>query len=204
MSSEVQVAQRKKKNSDVSVIDLLLFDHQYLKECIAVLVNDSADKKKKKSVAKGFLDAVQKHSTAEKKAVYSKLESNEELHFIILEAEIEHGIIDQKVKKLKKDLTRFRVLKDETEAELKVLGELLQNHLMEEESEMFPKMQDAIEDAALNEMGADFMRMRKLSPEKLRDYPMLENELIQWKDSVQKMSSQFLSKMDKYVENLKH
>lgn len=201
------MAQRKaqvKIIQDVSIIDLLLFDHQYIKKCIEVLRDEKKEKRQKLFVARGFLDAVQKHSLAERKAVYSVLESNEELHFTILEAEIEHGIIDQKVKAIKNKLTRVRTLKDEVEAELKVLAELLKNHLREEESEMFPKMQEAIDEETLREIGGDFMRLRKLTPKDLTEFPMLENELIQWKDSVQKISSQFLSKMDKYVENMRH
>lgn len=203
------MAQRKRKTQtpafqDVSIIDLLLLDHQYLKECIEVLTDETKDKRQKLSIARGFLDAVQKHSMAERKAVYSPLESNEDLHFTVLEAEIEHGIIDQKVKSLKARLKRVRSLKDEQAAELKVLAELLKNHLMEEESEMFPRMKEAIDEEALKGMGAGFMRLRKLTPRDLTEYPMLESELIQWKDSVQKISSQFLSKMDKYMENMRH
>lgn len=189
---------------DVSVIDLILLDHKYLKECIEVLTDEDVDKKKKIPVAKGFLDAVAKHSLAEKRAIYTPLESNEELHFNILEAEIEHGIIDKKVKMLKTKLSRVRVLKDDVESELKVLAELVQHHLKEEESEMLPKMKEEVDEQTLTEMGVAFMKLRKFSTRDLHDFPQLQDELIQWKDSVQKVSSQFLTKMDKYVENLKH
>lgn len=189
---------------DVSVIDLILLDHQYVKECVIVLVDEDADKKLKLEVAKGFLEAVQRHSQAEKKAIYTPLESNEELHFNVLEAEIEHGIIDYKVKSLKTKISNIRVLKDELEAELKVLAELVQHHLKEEESEILPKMKEEVDEESLMEMGSAFMKLRQFSAEELKHLPQLEEELIQWKDSVQKVSSQFLTKMDKYVENLKH
>lgn len=189
---------------NVDVIDLLLVDHRYIKECIGVLINEDASKKEKLAVAKGFLDALHLHSLAEKRAVYKPLEGNEELHFTILEAEIEHGIVDQKVRSLKIKLARTRILKDEVEAELKVLAELVKHHIQEEESEMLPKMRAELDEETLREIGADFMKARKFSDQELGDYPELQDELIQWKDSVQKLSSQFLSKMDKYVENLKH
>lgn len=189
---------------EISVIDLLLFDHKFLKECIAVLTDENAPKKKKMSLTRSFLDAVLKHSAAEKKAVYSRLVDHEELHFAVLEAEIEHGIMDHKVKQLRTRLSRVRTLKDEVEAELKVLSELLKNHLMEEESEILPMMKKVVGEKKLGEMGAEFMRLRDLSAKDLKDWPVLQDELIQWKDSVEKISSEFLSKMDKYVENLKH
>jgi hemerythrin-like domain-containing protein len=202
--SKQKLNSQEKDLQQVSIIDLLLFDHQYLKICIEVFVDVNADKKRKFTLAKGFLDALQKHSMAEKKAVYAQLESHPQLHLNILEAGIEHGIIDQKVKTLKAKLGRARSLKDEAEMELKVLAELLQNHLREEESEMFPKMKEVLDEATLFEIGANFMKARKLTPQNFKDYPILQDELIQWKDSVQRLSSQFLNKMDRYVEDLKH
>ncbi len=188
----------------LNVVDLILLDHKYLKACIEVLSDEDADKRKKFSMAKGFLDALSKHSPAEKKSVYAPLEKNEEFHFNVLEAEIEHGIVDKKVQFLKPRLARSKALKDETEAELKVLAELVRHHIQEEESEFLPKMKSELDDETLNEMGAGFMKIRKFTAKDLKDYPHLQDELIQWKDNVQKISSQFLTKMDKYVENLKH
>lgn len=193
-----------KRVQDVSVIDLILLDHQYIKEGVLILKDEDAEKKEKLLIAKSFLDAVAKHSLAEKRSIYAPLESNEELHFNILEAEIEHGIVDQKVRSLKTKLSKVRTLKDELEAELKVLAELIEHHLMEEESEILPKMQEEVDEQTLIEMGKAFMKLRKFSPKELHDFPQLGDELIQWKDSVQKVSSEFLTKMDKYVENLKH
>lgn len=189
---------------ELSVIDLILFDHRSIKEGMEVLIDDDVDKDKKLSVARGFLESVQLHSLAEKKSIYAKLESNEELHFNILEAEIEHGIVDKKVKVLKQKVARVRTLKDEVEAELKVLAELIKKHIMEEESEMLPKMREEVDEETLHELGLNFMKLRGLTQQQLSEFPLLEDELINWKDSVQKISSQFLSKMDKYVENLKH
>ncbi len=189
---------------NINVIDMILIDHRYVKECIETLCDEKAEKIKKLEVAKGFLDAVQKHSEAEKQVVYGKLEADEEFHFNILEAQIEHGIVDEKVKALKPRLAHTRNLKDEMEAELKVLAELVKNHIKEEESELLPKMNEELDEETLREMGDVFMKIRKMTPQDLHDYPQLQDELVTWKDEVQKVSSQFLSKMDKYVENLRH
>lgn len=189
---------------DINVIDLILIDHRFIKECVEVMIDEKSDKRKKMNIAKEFLEAVHVHSLAEKKAIYQPLVSNEELHFNILEAEIEHGIIDQKVRSLKAKLARARILRDEVEAELKVLAELLKKHIIEEESEILPKMKEAVDDATLSDLGKHFMKLRKFSARDLQDYPQLQDELIEWKDSIQKVSSEFLTKMDKFVENLQH
>lgn len=189
---------------DINIIDLILIDHRYLKDCIEILSKEHSDTNHKFEVAKGFLDALHKHSEAEKTVVYSPLHSDEDFHFNILEAEIEHGIVDEKVKMLKPKIAHSKTLKDEIEAELKVLAELVKHHIKEEESELLPKMKEFIEEETLKTMGHDFMKLRKMSSADLEDYPLLQDELVSWKDDVQKISSQFLSKMDRYVENLKH
>jgi hemerythrin-like domain-containing protein len=201
------MAKRIKKESvirDINIIDILLIDHRYVKDCIEILTSESSTKKQKLGIAKDFLIALQKHSEAEKKIVYSPLKGDEEFHFNILEAEIEHGIVDEKIKLLKPKLARAKVLKDEIEAELKVLAELVKHHIKEEESELLPKMNDYLEEETLKSMGQEFMKRREMTASDLDNYPHLQDELVSWKDDVQKISSQFLSKMDKYVENLKH
>lgn len=204
MTSKKKISQEVSAFQELSVIDLILIDHIFLKECIEILTDEKADKRKKLSIAKDFLDAVALHSSAEKKAIYTPLEKNEDLHSNILEAEVEHGIVDKKVKSLRAKFVYAKVLRDELEAELKVLSELIKHHLMEEESEMLPKMKDVIDDETLNDMGREFMKLRKFTTKDLKDYPQIQDELIQWKDSIQKVSSEFLAKMDKFVENLQH
>jgi hemerythrin-like domain-containing protein len=204
MKKKKKITQTNDVIQNLSVIDLILIDHRFIKECIEVLTDEKAEKKAKMAIAKDFLEAVANHSAAEKKAIYAPLEKNEELHFNILEAEVEHGVVDQKVKMIKTKLTNARVLKDEMEAELKVLAELVKHHIIEEESELLPKMNEVIDDESLRELGETFMKIRKFTATDFKDYPQLQDELIEWKDSIQKVSSEFLTKMDKFVENLQH
>lgn len=189
---------------DINIIDIILIDHRYLKDCIDILSNENTDKNHKLETAKGFLTTLQKHSEAEKELIYTPLEADEEFHFNILEAKIEHGIVDEKIKMLKPKITHAKILRDEIMAELKVLADLVKHHLKEEESELLPKMNELLDEEALRVMGLDFMKLRKMTSANLENYPHLQDELVSWKDDVQKISSQFLSKMDKYVENLKH
>lgn len=188
----------------LTVLELILMDHFFIKECIDVLTSDHTRKPVKLSKARVFLDALNLHTNAEKRAVYAPLKTNEELHFNILEAEIEHAMIEKKIKSLKLKLNHSKILKDEVEAELKVLAELVKLHVMEEESEMLPKMKEALPDYALEEIGQHFMKLRKFSSKELQAHPDLVGELIEWNDSIKKVSRNFLSKMDKVVENMQH
>jgi hemerythrin-like domain-containing protein len=205
------VAQRKTADrtqaspeGEADIVELLLLDHRPIKDCIEILISPKKNKKEKLAVARDFLNYVHDHSQAEKKTVYKLLEKNEELHFLILEAMAEHAMVDKEVRSLRTKLARARSLRDEVEAELKVLAELVQKHILEEESEMLPKIKSEFGEQELKDIGMEFMKARKLDQTMLTDFPELQEELIQWKDSVQEISSRFLSRMDKYVDNLKH
>jgi hemerythrin-like domain-containing protein len=188
---------------DLTIVDFVLIDHRFLKKCIETFIDDSADRKIKYRLARPFLDAIRVHSLAEKKIIYSKLESHPELHFHILEAEVEHGILDQKVRSLRSRMVHVRSLKDELVVELKILSELLQGHIGEEENTILPKMNLEVDDETLRTMGLEFMKYRKFSAEDLKDYPEVQDKLVQWKDAVQKVSSEYLAK-DRFVENMQH
>jgi hemerythrin-like domain-containing protein len=189
---------------NINIIDMILLDHRSIKECIEVLLSDATTKTRKLEVAKVFFEFMIKHIATEEKIVYSQLLSDEKFHFNVLEFKVEHGMVSQKIKDLRSKVMRARILKEEVEAELKVLSQVVKTHIKEEESDFLPKMQELLDEATLVEMGDRFMKLRKLSPKDLRDHPHLQDELVMWKDDVQKVSSKFLSMVDKTMENLRH
>jgi hemerythrin-like domain-containing protein len=107
-NSHLQNQEQISLNNHFNIIDLLTLDHSYLMECINVLKNKTADKKLKLKYARSFLDAFKKHSAGEKKALYAPLEEVGEFRTTILEYEIEHSIVDSKVKTLTSKLASIR------------------------------------------------------------------------------------------------
>lgn len=185
-------------NDHFNIVDLLLLDHTYLKECIEILTDEDADKKEKFKHAKGFVDALKKHSAGEKKALYTPLLEAEEFRSKILESEIEHGIVEMKVKALTPKLSAVRSLSEEMEAEMKVLAELVQHHVEEEEDELFPQMRDEIEGSMLNEMGFQFMVNRQFTEKDLEDVPELQEEVSFLKKGPKIPAGKFLSRTHDY------
>lgn len=188
-------------NDHFNIVDLLLLDHTYLKECIEVLTDEDEDKKTKFKYAKGFLDALKKHSTGEKKALYTPLEEAEEFRKMILESQIEHGIVDGKVKMLTTKIAGMRSLSEEMEAELKVLAEIVEHHIEEEESELFPQMRDEIESSMLNEMGFQFMVNRQFTEKDLEEVPELQEEISFLKNGPKIPASKFLTRTHDYFNS---
>ncbi|MEA9355740.1 hemerythrin domain-containing protein [Bacteriovorax sp. PP10] len=192
------------QNNKFNIVDVLLMDHRYLKECIKYLKNDDEDKKVKLKYAKTFLDALHKHSEAEKKAVYAPCLKVKDLKMEILEGQVEHGITDAKVKMLIPKLTGLRTLSDELEVELKVLAELVEHHLKEEEEKTFPKMKRDLDKTILNEMGFQFMKLRSFTVKDLRDYPKLQKEVSGIRKLGHRISGNFIAKVQKHVTPAAH
>ena len=183
------------ENNNFNIAEILLLDHRYLKECIKILKSDHSNKEKKLKIGRCFLDAVRKHSKAEKKAVYTAVENFEDLHFIVLEGQCEHGIIDAKVKSLIPKLTHVRALSEELEVELKVVAEILEHHIREEERDMIPKIRKDLKQSLLNEMGFEFMKLRNFTEKDLGGYPKLKGEVELLSKMSDRVSANFIAKI---------
>jgi hemerythrin-like domain-containing protein len=192
------------QNNKFNIVDVLSMDHKYLKDCIKFLKDDDEDKRVKLKYAKTFLDALGKHSEAEKKAVYAPCLKVKDLKMNILEGQVEHGIVDSKVKMLIPKLTGLRTLSDELEVELKVLAEIVERHVKEEEEKMFPKMTKFLDKTILNEMGFQFMKLRNFTVKDLRQYPKLQKEVSTIKKLGHRISGNFTNKVQKHVTPAAH
>lgn len=191
------------QDNKFNIIDVLMMDHKYLKECIKVLKGD-ADKREKLKYTKTFLDALHKHSEAEKKVVYATLIKVEDLKKEIIEGEIEHGLVDAKVKVLLPKITGLRTLSDELEVEMKVLAELVEHHVKEEEAELLPKMRKDLDKIILNEMGFQFMKLRSFTAKDLRQYPKLQKEISNLRKFGHRLSTNFSMKVLKRATKIAH
>lgn len=197
-------------DNSFNIINILLIDHAYLKECIAVLTNDYAHKNEKAFYARTFLDTLKKHSQAEEKTVYESLSEMENLRKLILEGEAEHGMAKFKYETLIPRLAKMKRLDDVTEAEIKVLAELIEHHIDEEETELFPKMRNNLDPAILNEIGFQFMILRQFTPQDLKDYPELQAQIYQQtfterrnsSKNIYQWSGNFLKKVNRYISSL--
>ncbi len=196
-------------DNSFNIVDILSIDHGYLKECINVLIDDRADPHEKLFYSRTFLDTLKKHSTSEQKTVYDSLSDMDEFRRHILEGEIEHDMIKRKYKTLIPRLAQLKNLDDITEVEVKVLAKLVKAHIEEEERELFPKMRNALDNAILNEIGFQFMILRRFTPQDLENYPELQKEVYAptlsknaSKRNVYQWSASFVRKVNGYIGSL--
>ena len=107
-------------------------------------------------------------------------------------------------------LEKMKTLDDSTEAEIKVLAELIEHHIDEEETELFPKMLYALDSGILNEIGFQFIILRKFTPQDLKDYPELQAQIYQTsftepkrsRKNIYQWSGNFVKKVNRYISSL--
>ncbi|MBY0415116.1 MAG: hemerythrin domain-containing protein [Bdellovibrionales bacterium] len=202
------ISQEISTDNNFNIINILLIDHGYLKDCINVLTDVSADKHEKLFYGRTFLDTLKKHSHAEEKTVYDSLVDMEEIRKYILEGIVEHSLARFKFEMLITRLSKMKHLDDVTEAELKVLAEVIHHHITEEEEVLFPKMFEHLDRGILNEIGFQFMIMRRFTPQDLKDYPELQKQIYQGprikssKNNIYQWSAHFVKKVNRYIASL--
>jgi len=141
-----------------SVIQIILQEHQVLKDCIETLKDESASKPEKKKALTRFLHNLAIHAEAEEQSVYQPLSRMTDFHKKILEATEEHAVAKQLMSELT-GLSDKRGLSEELEAKGKVLAEIVSHHLKEEERIMLPKMRQHFDREELQTMGEHFLRL---------------------------------------------
>lgn len=144
MKSENQESKTSDKQAKQSfdITELILEDHKDLKSLIEILKNeDSSDAELAEAFTefKYFLTA---HAKPEEEVVYNFMKSlkAEELKLMALEGDVEHTLADQLVEESVRedDKLKFR-------AKVKVLAEIVEHHIEEEEEEILPKLSKEVD-----------------------------------------------------------
>jgi Hemerythrin HHE cation binding domain len=193
-------------NNHFDVVHLLSIDHGQLKQSLKIILDGHINSKEKIYWSKKFVSALKKHYLAKEKTVYDSIADMDNLHLLILEAEIEHDIIRKKIESLTEKLVTIKHLDVYTEAELKVLAKFVGQYLAREEHDLFPILRRELDQSILNEIGFQFAIMRKFTPIELQDYPTVQDEIYQkYPDhlkNVYKVSKDFVKKVNLYINGL--
>ncbi len=160
------------------VIDLILEDHVRLKELIETLKDSDMERIEKEAPYEEFAMLLINHAKAEEKSLYVKMKKYQSLKVESYEGDTEHTIADQLVQKINATAND-----DEWTAKVKVLAELVEHHIEEEEGEMFDEIKNEMDLKVRKEIGAEYIKLKSeldsLSmqmPNKQTDYhPSLMN-----------------------------
>jgi hemerythrin-like domain-containing protein len=121
----------------VSAIALLTEDHDYVKKAFRAF--EKMDKEDQPALVKQVLQALKVHTRIEEEVFYPAVRKAIKDQDLMNEAEVEHD----SAKALIRQLERMKPSDPKFAATFTVLGEYVNHHVKEEESEMFPKARRA-------------------------------------------------------------
>jgi len=125
------------KSKQVSAIALLMEDHEYVKKAFRAF--EKMDEEDQPALVKQVLQALKVHTRLEEEVFYPAVRKAIKDEDLMNEAEVEHD----SAKVLIRQLERMKPSNPKFAATFTVLGEYVNHHVKEEESEMFPKARRA-------------------------------------------------------------
>lgn len=144
-----------------NAIELLKQDHEKVKGLLAKLSDTTSRAEKTRSK---LLDQISEelriHAKIEEEIFYPAFRKagkrNEESMFF--EATEEHKAVEQQVLP---DLENSDVNSEAFTGRAKVLQDMIEHHVKDEETEMFPKAQELLDEKELEELGAKMLELKK-------------------------------------------
>ncbi len=145
----------KAENETQDIVKLILEDHKPLKEWIEVLKDKDATFSKKRPAFEKFAPALLAHAKSEQNSLYVALKEDKELRTEGLEGDTEHAIAEQLIAEID-DLDGD---KDLWMAKVKVLAEVVEHHIEEEEDEMLKEVKKELSMEERQEIGMQYQEL---------------------------------------------
>jgi hemerythrin-like domain-containing protein len=137
------------------IIQGLKKDHDDLRKFIEVLKDEKASLREKREAFACFSTLLESHSKSEEKAFYDKCLKASELKPTAQEGFVEHGLAALLLRTIRKTSERGLWV-----AQAKVLAEMVEHHIEEEEKELFPKAKREFSAEKKDAMGEEFVGLR--------------------------------------------
>ena len=146
--------------SKKSILQLIKDDHKLLRESIVVLTSEETVLSEKKRQLERFIFNIKVHAKAEETSLYNSLIELQDIRPDILEGFEEHNMADHLMMEL--DAKNFQSdWSDEIDAKAKVLAEIIEHHVKDEETELFPKIKSYLTKTELENLGVIYLQTRK-------------------------------------------
>jgi hemerythrin superfamily protein len=134
----------------MDALELLKQDHQKVKELFEQ-AEEAEEDKEKEEIFNQIKKELETHAHIEESVFYPAMEKHEELKDMVLESYEEH----RQIKTLLREMDELVSAGEKFEPKLKVLMEKVEHHAEEEEEDMFPQVQELMDEADLEELGQE-------------------------------------------------
>lgn len=155
LTQSKQQASGKSKWAKNDIIQIILQDHKPLKELIETLKDPEVEFLEKKPVFEEFAPLFLSHANPEQDSLYVHMKDEDKLRSEGFEGDTEHALASQLIDEINETSEE-----DEWMAKVKVLAELVEHHLKEEENEMFPEVKKQIDAETRVSIGEEYLRLR--------------------------------------------
>lgn len=137
------------------ILSLIKSHHEILRESLAVLKQGDLPLDEKREELFIFLETLKMHAKSEQETLYACIEEVENMRVKALEAREEHDIADRLATEIEAmDYTEN--WSDDIDAKSKVLAELIEHHLNQEETELFPEVRENFTREELQAMAVEY------------------------------------------------
>lgn len=123
----------KEEFSGKDIVELILVDHKPLKELIKILKKPDSDEVKRFEAFETFAPLLLAHAEPEEMSLYEFMKKDKEMLIDALEGDTEHSLASQLI-----DEIHATEDKDLWSAKVKVLAEMVEHHIKEEEGSILP------------------------------------------------------------------
>ncbi len=160
-------AKRNSAQKKNDIIEYILQDHKALKALIKIMKNSDKSFAVRKEAYLEFCPLLVTHAKPEEMVLYTYMKSDQDLRQGGFEGDVEHQLADQMSEEAKRTDDE-----DLMSARIKVLAELVEHHIGEEEEELLPNFRKATDLKTRTEMGNKFLAFKtKLLAEGSDDSP---------------------------------
>ena len=137
------------------IVGLILEDHKRLKELIKIMKDTDKEETARQDAFAEFAPALICHAKPEEQTLYVYMKSKEDLRAEGFEGDVEHQLADQLVEEIMRTDDN-----DLWSARVKVLAELVEHHIEEEESELLPDFKKNSQSNERDVLGAKFIDLK--------------------------------------------
>lgn len=138
------------------IISLILRDHRPLKKLIETLKDDELEKAGKEAALEEFALKLTSHAKAEEQTLYVQMKEYKELRVESFEGDTEHAIADQLVQEINATPDD-----DEWNAKVKVLAEMVEHHIEEEEETILAEVKEKMAAKVRLAVGAAYTEIKE-------------------------------------------
>ena len=140
------------------ITSLILRDHMPIKKLILTLKDSKVEISRKQPAYEEFKRALTIHAQAEEESLYVHMKEEDEgddLRVEGYEGDTEHAIAFDLIQ----EIDEIRSNDDQWMAKVKVLAELVEHHIKEEENEFFKKIRKEFSTVERTEIGKEYSRL---------------------------------------------